>query len=65
MISTYKRASIAHKTQGLLVAHDIAMLASMNTQAKIERVTNAPRLGYRMRLAAIVATDTRIGKLWG
>ena len=65
MISTYKRASIAHKTQGLLMTHDDTMLAAMNIQAKIERVSNASRLNYKMRLAAIVASDNRIGKVWG
>lgn len=65
MISTYKRASIAHKTQNLLVSHDIAMLASMNVRAKIERVSNAPRLNYKMRLSAIIASDNRTGKVWG
>lgn len=64
MIGTYKRASIAHETSGLLASHDVTMLARMNVQAKIERVSNAPRLNYRMRLAAIVASDNRIGKVW-
>lgn len=35
MISTYQRANIAHKTNGLLVSQDIAKLAAMNTQAII------------------------------
>ena len=64
MITTYKRANVAHKTNGLLVSQDIAKLAAMNVQAKIERVSNAPRLSYKMRLAAIVASDNRIGKVW-
>lgn len=65
MISTYKRASIAHKTQNLLVSHDVAMLAHMNTQAKIERVGNNPKMCYKMRLSAIIASDNRNGKMWG
>tara|TARA_Y100000593_G_scaffold94032_1_gene191284 strand:- start:62988 stop:63185 length:198 start_codon:yes stop_codon:yes gene_type:complete len=64
MISTYKRASIAHKTNGLLVSQDIATLAAMNVQAKIERVNNSPKMCYKMRLSAIVASDNRKGKLW-
>jgi len=64
MISTYKRASISHKTNGLLVSNDVSRLAHMNVQAKIQRVSNQARLSYKMRLAAIVASDNRKGKLW-
>lgn len=64
MISTYKRASIAHKTNGLLVSQDVAKLAHMNTTAKIERINRQPRMCYKMRLNAIVTADNRIGKVW-
>lgn len=64
MISTYTRASIAHKTNGLLVSQDIAKLVHMNTTAKIERINNQPKMCYKMRLNAIVAADNRIGKVW-
>ncbi len=63
-ILTYKRASIAHKTNGLLVSQDIAKLAHMNMQAKIERINKQPRMSYKMRLNAMVASDNRKGKIW-
>lgn len=64
MISTYKRASIAHKTNGLLFSHDEIKTAAMNVQAKHERIKRAKRLSYKMKLSAMLTSDNRTGKIW-
>lgn len=65
MISTYKRASIAHKTNGLLFSADEYRLSHMDKQAKMERVKRSG-MCFKARLAAVqaVSQSNAINKVW-
>lgn len=63
MINTYKRAQYANKTSGILYTSDDKRLASMDRQAKIERVQRTA-MPYKMRLAAIQAISNATAKTY-
>ena len=65
MITTYKRASIANELPNVLHSSDIVKLASMNKQAKIERINNT-KMSFKSRLAAFqaVSQSTVIDRFW-
>ena len=65
MIITYKRASVANKLPNVLHSSDIVKLASMNKQAKIERINNT-KMSFKSRLAAFqaVSQSTVIDRFW-
>ena len=66
MITTYKRASIANKLPNVLHSSDIVKLASMDKQAKIERINNT-KMPFKVRLAAMqaVSSSAAVNKVWG
>jgi len=63
MIHTYKRAQSIprHNATIALATSDDSRLMNLAISAKLARIQNSS-LPYRMRLAAIVATDTRKGR---
>ena len=65
MITTYKRASVANKLSNVLHSSDIVKLASMDKQAKIERI-NSTKMPFKVRLAAMqaVSSSTAVNKFW-
>lgn len=64
-ISTYQRAATLDRVAAgtYLNTRTQHALAAMARQAKQARTQRA-RMGYRMRLAALTAADTRRGKVW-
>lgn len=63
MISTYTRAAALHRMNScpMLATRKDSFLYWLSIQAKHQRIQNSG-MSYRMRLAAIIAADTRKGK---
>ena len=64
MISTYTRAAALHRMDSapILATRKDGFLYWLSVQARIQRIQNSG-MCYRMRLAAIIAADTRKGRV--
>jgi len=64
-ISTYARAATLDKVEAgtYLSTNAQSALCGMARQAKQTRIQRS-KMGYRMRLAAMTAADSRKGKQW-
>lgn len=61
---TYTRAAALHRMNSapILATRKDGFLHWLNVQARIQRIQNSG-MCYRMRLAAIIAADTRKGRV--
>lgn len=47
-----------------LPTNDHCYMQYMSVQYKLERIRRNTRLSFKCKLAAMIATDNRIGKVW-
>lgn len=60
-MKTQVKASVPNLT---LATQDQSYMQYMSVQYKLERIRRNSRLSFKCKLAAMIATDNRTGKLW-